>query len=408
LKIRKILLFVLCFLLLATPAFAMPRDADETDIAEPQQENAENGGGILKELPGIVINGQGAILLEAETGKVIYEKDADVLREPASITKVMSLLLVFEALEAGDIALTDIVTAPPEAKKIGGSTIFLEENEQMTVEELLRGAVVNSANDATYTLACHVAGSEEAFVLRMNDRAKELGMTNTRFTNSTGAFKDGNVAHCSTARDVAIMSRELLLHKQVFGYTSIWMDYLRNGETLLANTNKLIRTYDGANGLKTGPTETAGYCVSASAKRGGVTYIAVVLGAKSDKDRFADAAKLLDFAFANYTVVNAESAIALPPVAVSLSKSGYAAVRLGGQTKFLLPKAEAKNVTAELKLNAGITAPLRAGDVLGTVTLRNDSGAVVGTANVTAAQDCPKATLTEVLSRLFLSLLGKK
>ncbi|MDR0813240.1 MAG: D-alanyl-D-alanine carboxypeptidase [Oscillospiraceae bacterium] len=405
-KIRKILLFVLCFFLLAPSAVAAPRDAEKTEIAEPPQENS--GGGAQKELPDIVINGQGAILLEAETGTVIYEKDADTLREPASITKVMTLLLVFEALEAGDIALTDIVTAPPEAKKIGGSTIFLEENEQMSVEDLLRGVFVNSANDATYTLACYLAGSEAAFVLRMNARAKELGMVNTRFANATGAFDGGDATHCSTARDISIMSRELLLHKQIFSYTSIWMDYLRDGKTLLANTNKLIHTYDGANGLKTGHTSTAGYCISASAKRDGVTYIAVVLGAKSEKDRFADAATLLDYAFANYTLVDAQGMIVLPPVAVALSKSGYAPVRLGGQTKFLLSKAEAKNITPELKLNARITAPLKAGDVLGTVTLKNSSGAVIGTVNVTAAQDCPKATLTEVLSRLFLNLLGKK
>lgn len=247
------------------------------------------------------LSAKSAILMEISTGKVLMESNPDEKLSPASITKVMTILLVFEALEEGKIALEDKVKTSQHASSKGGSQIWLKEGEVMTVHELLKATIIASANDACTALGEYVAGDETSFVSMMNDRAKALGMKNTCFENCSG-LDDTVTNHYSTARDVAIMSCELMKHKKVKEYTTIWMDSLRNGETQLVNTNKLIRYYDGATGLKTGTTSKAGYCVTATAERDGMELVAVVLGSDNSKERFEDAKKMLSWGFTNYTI----------------------------------------------------------------------------------------------------------
>ena len=263
---------------------------------------------------GLNVSATAALLMERSSGTVLFEKNADARRAPASITKIMTLLLTMEAVDGGKLALTDRVTASAHAASMGGSQIWLKEGESMTVDELLKAVCVASANDAAVALAEHLAGSEEAFVADMNRRAAELGMNNTRFVNCCGLDADG---HETTARDIALMARALLDHPLITQYTTIWMDSLRNGATQLVNTNKLVRFYQGAMGLKTGTTDKAGYCVAASAAQNDMELIAVVLdGATSDK-RFADAKALLNFGFANFEIARLHpEELTLDPVPV--------------------------------------------------------------------------------------------
>ncbi len=247
------------------------------------------------------LSAKSAILMEISTGKVLMELNPDEKLSPASITKVMTILLTFEALDNGKIALEDKVTASSNASSKGGSQIWLKEGEVMTVHELLKATVIASANDACTALGEYIAGDEISFVAMMNERAKELGMENTNFENCSG-LDDSVTNHYSTARDVAIMSCELMKHEKIKEYTTIWMDTLRNGETQLVNTNRLIRYYDGATGLKTGTTSKAGYCVSATACREGMNLVAVVLGSDNSSQRFEDAKKMLSWGFANYAI----------------------------------------------------------------------------------------------------------
>ena len=251
------------------------------------------------------LSAKSAILMEASTGTVLMEHNPDEKLSPASITKVMTILLTFEAMDTGKIALEDKVTASRNASSKGGSQIWLKEGEVMTVHELLKATVIASANDACTALGEYIAGDEISFVSLMNERAKELGMNNTSFENCSG-LDDTVTNHYSTARDVAIMSCELMKHKKVTEYTTIWMDSLRDGDTQLVNTNKLIRYYDGATGLKTGTTSKAGYCVSATAERDGMELVAVVLGSNNSSERFEDAKKMLNWGFANYAVFQPE------------------------------------------------------------------------------------------------------
>ena len=240
-----------------------------------------------------------AVLMEAQTGKILYEKNAHEVRACASITKVMTLLLVMEALDSGKIGLQDTVTASEHASSMGGSDIWLEPGETMTVDDMLKATVIMSANDCAVALAEYVAGSEDEFVKQMNERGKELGMKDTTFKNCNGLDEDG---HVTSAYDIALMSRELIKHKKIFDYTTQWIDHVRGGKTQLVNTNKLIKSYQGITGLKTGTTGKAGSCISATAVRGGVSLIAVVLGSATTDDRFSAASKLLDYGFANWSV----------------------------------------------------------------------------------------------------------
>ena len=304
-----------------------------------------------------------AILMEKETGTILYEQNAHDKLEPASVTKVMTLLLVMEAIDSGRLSLDDTVTMSAHAVSMGGSQIWLKENEQMTVRDLLKAVTVVSANDGAVALAERVAGSEEAFVAMMNQRALELGMTDTCFVNCTGLPAAG---HLTSAHDIAVMSRELILnHPSIREYTTIWMDTLRNGAFQLSNTNKLIRFYEGATGLKTGSTDSALYCLSATAERDGMELIAVVMKSPTSEKRFESAKSLLNYGFANYTVMDVYPGQALPPVDVLLGEQGQVQPVLASSSRILIDKADLNGVTTEIHLCENVEAPVEPGQKLG-------------------------------------------
>ena len=342
-----------------------------------------------------------AILMEKETGKVIYEKNADERLEPASVTKVMTILLIVEAIESGKITLEDMVTTSAHAASMGGSQIYLEEGEKMSVREMLKSIVVASANDAAVAMAEYISGSESVFVAKMNDRASELGMTNTLFTNCSGLLDDKT--HLTTARDIAAMSRALIRHDLVKEFTTIWMDKVRGGEFGLNNTNKLIYYYPGATGLKTGFTSRSMYCLSATAERDGVEYIAVVMHAATSADRFESAKTLLSFAFANYTLVSAYPEKALLPVRVELGKVPYVQPVVQGGDKLLVDKETAPKITKEVQVVDKVPAPVSAGDKLGALILK-DGNNLLGEYPIVAGDNVGKLNWGNILG-LFLKML---
>ena len=330
-----------------------------------------------------------SILMEKTTGEVLYEDNADEKLRPASVTKVMTLLLVMEALEDGRIGWDDMVTTSAAAAAKGGSQIYLEENEQLPLTEMLKSVVVSSANDCACALAEHIAGSEAAFVQRMNERAQELGMANTHFVNCTGLDDDPDAnEHLTTARDIAIMSRELLKHEKIKEYTTIWMDTVRNGEFGLSNTNKLVRFYDGTTGLKTGYTSGAGYCLSASAERGGMELIAVVMHCKTSPDRFESAKALLNYGFANYALVDPMENLTIEPVPVVLGRQELVQVQAQGAGTILIDKALAGSVTCAVELDESVTAPVLKGQQLGTLRVEA-GGRLLREIALAAAQEVP-------------------
>ncbi|MGI6029800.1 MAG: D-alanyl-D-alanine carboxypeptidase family protein [Candidatus Heteroscillospira sp.] len=314
-----------------------------------------------------------AILMEKETGAVLWEKDADKPVPPASVTKVMTILLIVEAISDGTLSLEDNITASTRASSMGGSQIYLKEGETMTARDMLKSIIVSSANDAAVAVAEHLCGTEDSFVQRMNDRAEELGLKNTHFTNCTGLFDDDN--HYTSARDVAIISRELISHEMIRDYTRIWMDTVRDGQFGLTNTNKLVRRYEGCTGLKTGFTSLAGHCLSATAERDGVEYIAVVMGASSSDERFDSAVSLLDHAFSNYTLVRLTPPEAIAPVRVGVGELDSFQPEIGGEGKLLLPRAQAQKLEYTMELPERVEAPLTAGQEIGrmAVTLEGET-----------------------------------
>ena len=317
------------------------------------------------------VAGKSALLMDMATGTVLYENNPHARLAPASVTKVMTMLLIMEAIDSGKIGWDDTVTASEAAAAKGGSQIYLKVGESMSVSDMVKSIAVSSANDCACAMAEHIAGSEEAFVGLMNSRAKELGMDDTNFVNCTG-LDDGEDAknHLTCAYDIAIMSRELLLnHPDIKKYTTIWMDTVRNGEFGLSNTNKLVRFYKGATGLKTGFTSGAGYCLSASAERDGMGLIAVVMGCETSKDRFAACKSLLDHGFANYTVVSAELSGPVE-VAVKLGKQERVQALPAQSAPLLIDKAHKNAVTTEIQLEEQVTAPVSKGQKLGTMTVR--------------------------------------
>lgn len=324
----------------------------------------------------VEIAAKAGILVDADSGKVLMAQNAHEKLYPASVTKIMTLLLVTEAIDNGKIALTDTVTASKEACSKGGSQIWLEEGEQMTVEELLKAAAVASANDACEALGEYVAGSSTAFVKMMNERAKELGMRDTNFENCTG-LDDTAENHKTSAYDIALMSCELLKHQRITNYTTIWMDSLRDGKTELTNTNKLVRFYEGATGLKTGTTSKAGCCVAASAKRNGLHLVAVVLGSESSDARFASARQMLDWGFANYeSVALSVDGAQIPAVTVLHGMEDSICVRMPDTKNILLPKGKADSLTQEIDVAATVEAPVEAGQLLGRVYFKSDDETV--------------------------------
>ena len=356
--------------------------------------------------PELELESPSAILMDAATGTVLFEQDADTPMEPASVTKVMTLLLVMEALDRGEISMDDRVVASEAAAAKGGSQVYLEPGEEMSMDEMLKSVVVASANDCATALAEHLAGSEAAFVERMNRRAEELGMTNTHFVNCTGLCDEAQAKeHRTTARDIALMSRALLTHDRIRSYTTIWMDTVRDGRFGLSNTNKLVRFYKGTTGLKTGYTSTAGHCLSASAQRDGIELIAVVLGAKTSSGRFADAKTLLDYGFAGWALVTPDLDVELPPVPVELGQADAATPVLSDAGKILIEKGQQSQITRETELEPSLTAPVRRGDRLGTLTVKAGDQ-VLKTIPLVAEQDVARLTAAQIMLRLFKTMCG--
>ena len=368
---KKIVLAVLCLLLAVTAVLRSYADA----------------------IPGVQAAGvqdfdvpcAAAVLIDEDSGTVLYEKNADERRPVASITKVMTLLLTFEALQAGKISLTDIVPVSEHAYHMGGSQIWLEPGEQLTLQEMLKAVCISSANDAAVAVAEFVAGSEPAFVDAMNARAAALGMTATHFANACGLDEEG---HLSSARDVAVMSREMLLHHpEVREYCTVWMDTLRGGKTQLVNTNKLLKSYPGITGLKTGTTGKAGVCITASAERDGLRLIAVVLGAASGKERFEAAKTLLDYGFAHYD----SAEVALPDDApeelpVQRGTAETTTLDYAAPERLLVPKGEGSDLQTKILLPDALQAPVQQGSPVGSwQLLRGET--VLQELPICAAQD---------------------
>ncbi len=341
-----------------------------------------------------------AILIDAATGTVLCEQNAHAPMAPASVTKVMTMLLIMEAIDGGQLSLTDQVTASANAAAKGGSQVYLKENEVMTVDEMLKSVAVSSANDCACALAEHLCGSEAAFVERMNARAAELGMQDTHFVNCTGLDDEPDAAqHLTTAYDIALMSRELLKHDTIRNYTTIWMDSVRDGQFGLSNTNKLVRFYSGCTGLKTGYTKAAGYCLSASAKRDGMELIAVVLGCETSPQRFGAAKALLDYGFATYANLTPDAG-ALPPVAVRLGAQESCPVRLAEQGAVLVEKQQAAGATTEITLAESVEAPVEAGQQLGTLRIVS-GGAAIAEIPIVAEQAVPRLTTGQLFLRVL-------
>ena len=351
----------------------------------------------------VEVKAKAAVLMDADSGKVLMAQNAHEKLYPASVTKIMTLLLVTEAIDSGKISLTDMVTVSKEAAEKGGSQIWLEVGEQMSVDDLLKASAVASANDACEALAEYVAGSSEAFVRQMNERAQQLGMNDTHFENCTG-LDDTVENHVTSAYDVALMSRELLRHQRITGYTTIWMDSLRNGETQLVNTNKLIRFYEGATGLKTGTTSKAGCCVSASAKRGDLHLIAVVLGSDTSDDRFNAARAMLDWGFANYTTEKLEiDASRVPAVGVLKGTESSVMPVIPQAQAVLIEKGKTGEVTQEFDLAATVQAPVEKGQLLGRVYFKLN-GETLYTYDLISDREIPALTFFESFKRILLSL----
>ena len=338
-----------------------------------------------------------ALLMEKQTGTVLFAQDEHMPREPASVTKIMTLLLVMEAIDSGALSYDDVVTGSAHAAGMGGSQIWLKENEQMTVRDLLKAVCIVSGNDAAVALAEHLAGSEDAFVERMNARAQELGMNDTHFVNCTGLPAE---RHLTSAYDIALMSRELILrHPGIRQFTTVWMDSLRGGESMLVNTNKLIRFYDGATGLKTGSTGLAGYCLSATAEKNGMELIAVVLKGKTSDERFSDAKSLLNYGFSTWSLVTVTPDEVLPPVPVMLGVRGTVQPVLTSENTLLVEKTLANGLTKEVALAESVAAPVYAGDTLGQLTVRDAAGNTVAELPILAGEDVGHVTFVQMLGR---------
>lgn len=315
----------------------------------------------------LAVDAQACLLMEKTTGEVLYAVNEHEQLEPASVTKIMTLLLVMEAIDSGSLHYDDMVTASAYACSMGGSQIWLKENEQMTVEEMLKAVCVASANDASVALAEHIAGSAEAFVEKMNQRAAELGMEDTHFVNPTGLPAKG---HVTSAYDIALMSRELILHHpDIRHFTTIWMDTLRDGEFGLSNTNKLIRYYEGATGLKTGSTDSALYCLSATAEREGMELIAVILKSPTSTQRFESAKVLLNYGFAAYDLAEVEPEEPLTAIPVRLGTAASVTVEMEGEEKLLVTKDKIGTMEVQTQLETELAAPVEKGQQVGTLTV---------------------------------------
>lgn len=374
-----------------------------TSIQSPVLASDDSQAVIEEDSVNLNLECKSAILMEANTGEILYEQNADEALPPASVTKIMTLLLVMEAIEEGKISLDDKVTASAHAASMGGSQIFLKEGETMSVEDMLKSVVIASANDAACALAEFVSGSEAAFVKRMNERAAELGMKNTSFENTNG-LDDTAEKHLTSARDIAIMSCELIRHKKILEYSSIWMDTVRNGLFGLTNTNRLVRFYRGCTGLKTGSTSKAGFCVSATAERDGVSLICVIMGAESGDKRNSIAAGLLDWGFANYGVYK-YTPEALDPIKLTGGTSSLIGVE-AESFQCVIEKGKMSSVKHSFELPESVAAPIKKGDRVGKIVFTCE-GKEIGSADVCAAEDVPKISFFVLWYRMLAKFLLK-
>ena len=347
----------------------------------------------------LTLTSHAALLMEKSTGEILYAQNEHDALPPASVTKIMTVLLTMEAIDSGRIALDDMVTVSAYAAGMGGSQVFLAEGEQMSVDDLLKAVCVSSGNDAAVALAEHVAGVTELFVEQMNNRARELGMKDTHFVNCTGLTAEG---HVTSAHDIALMSRELLLHHPaVRNYTTIWMDTLRNGTFGLSNTNKLIRFYEGATGLKTGFTQEAGYCISATAERDGMELIAVIMKGTTSDSRNTDAKTLLNYGFSTYALVDVQPEEPLPVLPVTLGTADTVTLTLpeDGCT-LLLEKSRSSGLTQTVELPETVAAPIQTGQQVGTLTVRQDDTALL-TVPIVAAETVEKLSWSQMTRHML-------
>ena len=352
--------------------------------------------------PPLALSCASSVLMEKESGKILYQNNAHEKLEPASVTKIMTLLLVMEAVAQGRLTLDEMVTVSSYASGMGGSQVYLKEGEQMSVAEMIKCVTVVSGNDCAVALAEHVAGSEAAFVSQMNQRAQELGMADTNFLNCTGLPAAG---HLTSAHDIALMSRELILnHPSIRQYTTIWMDSIRDGTFGLTNTNRLIRFYPGATGLKTGSTDGALYCMSATAERDGMELIAVVMKAPTTAQRFEDAKTLLDYGFANYALTQIHPDSPLAPVDVLLGKTSQVQPRLSHSCNLLVSKGEQALVSTKITLASSVEAPVEPGQTLGTLDVYVGDE-LRDSVPIHAAQGVDRLTMPEIFTRLLRQLL---
>ena len=352
--------------------------------------------------PALELSAASAVLMEKETGEILYEKESHEKLEPASVTKVMTLLLIFEALDSGRISKEDVVTVSAYAAGMGGSQVYLEEGERMTVDELVKCITVVSGNDAAVAMAEYLAGSETAFVAQMNQRAQELGMADTTFLNCTGLPAQG---HVTSTHDVALMSRELVLHHPgIREYSTIWMDSIRGGTFGLTNTNRLIRFYQGATGLKTGSTDSALYCMSATAERDGMELIAVVMRAPTSAHRFEDAKTLLDYGFASYALAEVYPDAPLAPIPVLLGEQEQIQPQLEETCRLLVRKGQENRITTQVTLAQDLAAPVELGQTVGEMTVSVD-GQVCRTVPILSAQAVERLTVPKIFSHLLKRLI---
>ena len=343
------------------------------------------------------VNAKSAVLMEASTGMVLYEKNSHEALPPASVTKIMTLLLVMEAVYDNKITLEEMVTVSEYAASMGGSQVFLEPGEQMSVNDMIKSVVVSSANDAAVALAEHIAGSEASFVKMMNDKAKALGMSEANFENTNG-LDDTSDTHLCSAMDIAIMSRALLSYEKILEYTTIWQDTIRDGQFTLSNTNRLIRFYNGANGLKTGSTSKAKFCISATAKRDDMQLICVIMGAETRDIRNQEAKKLLDYGFANYGVFKYEQEnIGSYEV---IGGVGEKVELLSDQFNCILDKSKLKKVEKHVQINEQLSAPINTGDKIGEITFTVD-GEVIGISDIKSITTIKKITYSDILIKII-------
>lgn len=380
---------------------SVPVYADDEVDQQNTQENAEESAGKEQTEPAVEITAPSAVLMEASTGTVIFEKDADTARPPASVTKVMTMLLIFDALSDGSISLDDEVTVSEYAASMGGSQVFLEPGEVQTVDTMLKCIAVASANDACVAMAEYICGNEEEFVNRMNERAAGLGMENTHFVNCNGLDAEG---HVTSARDIALMSRELIAkYPQIHDYSMIWMENITHttnkgtSEFGLTNTNKLVRQYEYATGLKTGSTGDAKFCVSATAEKNGIELIAVVMAAENSKDRFADAVKLLNYGFGKCQLYTDESEEGLTPAVIENGVEDTVNVYRAEPFSYLdTTGANLNAIERTVEMEQSIPAPVSKGDPVGAVVYTLE-GNEIGRTDILAAEDIEEASFMDYL-----------